>query len=160
MHGKFRLVSTGKASSHSTALPSLFFLCAVFSCFRNPPNSDIDYRIFDVRTRSFLCVSIHTGVGHTDNESTQHFDSEKLTNFYWAPDGDRTSGLWISSRCCTNWATPPPRMHHVVTTRANPKVLSQVECVGRMHPQVWIQWKCQIKFVLAVDAFFQAQLMT
>ena len=27
-----------------------FSLCAVFSCFHNPPNSDIDYRVFNVRT--------------------------------------------------------------------------------------------------------------
>ena len=51
-------------------------LCVVFSCFRNPPNSDMDYRIFNVRT--FLCVRTHTGVGHTD-ESAQHFDSEELS---------------------------------------------------------------------------------
>ena len=30
--------------------------------------------------RTFLCVRIHTGVGHTD-ESAQHFDSEKLSKF-------------------------------------------------------------------------------
>ena len=28
----------------------VFLMCAVFSCFRNPPNSDMDYRIFNVRT--------------------------------------------------------------------------------------------------------------
>ena len=51
------------------------FLCAVFSCFRNPPNSDVVYRIFNVRP--FLCVRLHTEVGHTDNESAQHFDSNQ-----------------------------------------------------------------------------------
>ena len=45
--------------------------CWVFSCFRNPRNSDINYRIFNVRVWSFLCVRIHTGVGHTDSESAQ-----------------------------------------------------------------------------------------
>ena len=50
MHGKFGLLSPGKASSHSTALPSYcFFLCAVFSCFRNPPYSDMT-------TGSLMCV--------------------------------------------------------------------------------------------------------
>ena len=96
MHGKFGLLSLGKASSHSTALPSCcFFLCAVFSCFRNPPNSDMDYRIFTVRT--FLCMRTHTGVGHTDNESAQHFST--LTYFSCALDGIRPSrhGIhWIS----------------------------------------------------------------
>ena len=81
MHGKFGLLSSGKASSHSTALLFfLLFLCAVFSCFRNPQNSDTDYRIFNVRT--FLCVRIHTVVWHADNESAQHFNSEKLSQFF------------------------------------------------------------------------------
>ena len=31
------------------------------------------YRIFLVHTLSFLCVRIHTGFGHTDSESAQHF---------------------------------------------------------------------------------------
>ena len=42
-------------------------------CFRNPRNSDMDYRIINVRTWWFLCVCIHTGVGHTDSESALHF---------------------------------------------------------------------------------------
>ena len=43
-----------------------------------------------VFTFTFLCLRVHTGVGHTDNDSTQHFDSGKtLTNFSSAPD--RTS---------------------------------------------------------------------
>ena len=25
-------------------------LCAMFSCFRNPPNTDMDCRVFNVRT--------------------------------------------------------------------------------------------------------------
>ena len=49
----------------------------------------MDYGIFNVHT--FLCVRIHMAVGHTDNESAQHFDSEKLTNFVCAPDGIQTS---------------------------------------------------------------------
>ena len=36
----------------------------------------MDHRIFNVST--FLCVRIHMGVGHTDNESAQNVDSEKL----------------------------------------------------------------------------------
>ena len=35
--------------------------------------------IFNVR--AFLSVRIHTGVEHTDNESAQQFDSEKLIQF-------------------------------------------------------------------------------
>ena len=46
-------------------------LCAVCSCFLIPPNSDMDYMIYNVRT--FWCVRVHMGVGHTDNESAHHF---------------------------------------------------------------------------------------
>ena len=38
---------------------------------------DMDYRIFNVRM--FLCMHMHTGMEHTDNESAQHFDSEKVS---------------------------------------------------------------------------------
>ena len=94
MHGKFGF-PRGKPAAIVWRYP-VFFLCAVFSCFRNPPNSDMD---FNVHTWSFLCVRSHTGVGRTDNESAQHFDSEKLTNFSCAPDGVRTSGpLDLESR--------------------------------------------------------------
>ena len=51
----------------------LFSECWLFLCFRNPPNSDMDYRIIIVHTWSFLCVRIHMGVRHTDSESAQHF---------------------------------------------------------------------------------------
>ena len=51
-YGKFRLLSTGKASqlrqSHATQ-PKVHAYW-VFSCFHNPPNSDTDYRIFNMRT--------------------------------------------------------------------------------------------------------------
>ena len=44
------------------ALPRSTSACWVFSY---PSNSDMDYGIFNVRTWSFLCVRICTGVGHT-----------------------------------------------------------------------------------------------
>ena len=64
------------------------------SCFRNPPRSHMDNRIFNVRT--FFCVRLQTGVGHTDCESAQHFWLGKtLTNCSCAPDGIRNSGHGI-----------------------------------------------------------------
>ena len=51
-----------------------------------------------VRNISFLCIRIHTGVGHTNNESAQHFWLWKsLANFSRAPYRVQTLGLWISS---------------------------------------------------------------
>ena len=92
---KFGLLSPEKASSHCTALPRFCccFLCAVFSCFCNPPNSDMAYGIFNVRT--FLCVRIHTRVGHTDNEWAQHFYLEKLSQLFLR------IGLWRQSYECS-----------------------------------------------------------
>ena len=64
----------------------------------------MDYRIFNVRTSSFLSLRIHTVRGgwahHTDSESPQHFSLAKtLTTSSCAPDagGVPTSALWISS---------------------------------------------------------------
>ena len=78
MHGKFGLLSQGKASSHSTAQPSCcFFLCAVF-CFRNPPNSDIWTTGSLTCVRSYACVYTG-GWGTLTMSQDQHFDSEKLS---------------------------------------------------------------------------------
>ena len=60
--GKLGPPYLGKATAASrAALPNPTSACWVFSCFRHPSNSDMDYRIFNVRTWSFL----YTGVGHT-----------------------------------------------------------------------------------------------
>ena len=62
----------------------------MFSCFHNPPNSDMDYRISNVPT--FLCAYTARGVGHTD-ESAQHFDSEKLSQLMFLCPG-QDANLW------------------------------------------------------------------
>ena len=83
----------GKRAAIVWRYPGFFLLFSMFSCFRNQPKSDMDYRIFNVHAWSFLCVHIyiHTGVGHT-NESAQHFHLEKLTIF-WVCSG-RGWKLW------------------------------------------------------------------
>ena len=88
--------------------------CWVFSGFRNLSNSDLDYRVFNVCTWSFLsnsdvdyrilnvcmwsflCMHMHTGVGHTDSKSANNiFDSEKkvIRFFLWSWWGSY-SGQW------------------------------------------------------------------
>ena len=54
----------------------LFSACWLFSCFRNPPNSDMECRIFIVHTWSFLCVCIHRGWAHWQRVSTTFFTLE------------------------------------------------------------------------------------
>ena len=106
MHRKFRLFSPGKASSHST-LPRFFsfFLCAVFSCFRNPTNSDMDYRIFDVRT--LLCVRIHTG-WCTPTASRHNISTRKNSQFFLV--------LWMGFEPLVHWISRPmlyQLSHHI-----------------------------------------------
>ena len=47
----------------------------------------MDYRTFNVRTWSSVCVRIHTGVGDTDSESAQHFWLGKTVTMSCAADG-------------------------------------------------------------------------
>ena len=66
------------------------------------------------------CVYIHTGVGHTDNESAQHFLLGKtVANFSCAPGGVRTSGLWISNQMLYQLSHPitPSSVLHMLKPR-------------------------------------------
>ena len=61
-----------------------------FSCFRNPPNSDMDYMICIVRIAYVvILVRANTTRGLGTPTASQHniFDLDKLTFFSWAPDG-------------------------------------------------------------------------
>ena len=103
MHGTFGLLSTGKASSHSIALPSclnLFFpVCSV----------SVIHRTLAWTTGSLTCVRDHScaytytrwlGIQTASQQNIS--DSEQLTNCSCAPGGVRTPGLWISSRSSAN----------------------------------------------------------
>ena len=106
--GKFGPPHLSKATAVAiAALPNPTSACWVFSCFRNPPSSDMDYRIFNVCTWSFSRVRIHTRVGHTINQSAQHFDSENSYNVFLvllAGFEPRVFGSRV--RRSTHWATP------------------------------------------------------
>ena len=96
VHGKFGLLSLGKASIHKTALPScwwfLFFLCAVFSCFRNPPNSDWNTGSLTCRVRSYACVYTRRGWG-TPTASQHNILTRKNSHKFFLCSG-RDSNLW------------------------------------------------------------------
>ncbi|KAK7107859.1 hypothetical protein V1264_015701 [Littorina saxatilis] len=75
--------------------------CWVFSCFYNPPNSDMDYRIFFVRTWSCACVYTR---GCSDTKESLH---TKLTlrNKSLAERGDEltlTAANWIQIQRATD----------------------------------------------------------
>ena len=83
--------------------------CCVFSCFHNPPNSDVYYRIFKVRTWSLSCVRIHTGSwAHRQRVSTTLFCSEKLLQIVLVllkQTGFEPRIFGSLVRRSTNWAT-------------------------------------------------------
>ena len=110
MHGEFRMHFLGKANSESTTLPIFFLnLCAVFSSSRNQPNSDMDYRIFNVCTWSFLCVRTHTGGWtHQQRVSSTFWLGKAVTNicFLCSGRGSNRLSLDLYSQCSTNWTTP------------------------------------------------------
>ena len=62
-HGKFGLLSRGKpAATESRYLT--YCACRMYKCFHNPPNSDIDYGIFNVRTDVNACDCTKGVHGH------------------------------------------------------------------------------------------------
>ena len=54
-HAKIGLLFLRKTSCDRVVLPNLRCMLDFFSCFRNPPNSDMDYRIFNMRTSVDAC---------------------------------------------------------------------------------------------------------
>ena len=81
-----------------------------------------------MRTWSFLCVRIHTGVGHTDSESAQHFWLGKTDNFFlcsWRDSNLRSLDLESNTL-----PTEPPRHipFHVVITTTNVSLLQESRC--------------------------------
>ena len=70
--------------------PVLLVHAGFFSCFHNPPNSDTEYRIFNVRTWSFL----HGGWAHRQRFSTTFLTRKNSHKFVsCAPDVIGTSGV-------------------------------------------------------------------
>ena len=84
-----------------------------FRSFRNPPNSDVDYRIFNV---SILLRAYTHGVwAHRQRVSTGHFLNKIELRRKWVKfrTGVRTTGHESGVRRSTNCATPSYRMHNL-----------------------------------------------
>ena len=106
------LVATIKRVDYSTTSSA----CWVFLCFRNPLDWDMDYRIFAVRTWSFLCVHIYTHWGWA------HWQRVCITFLTWknlqiflvllTEFEPRSIGSWI--RRSTNEATPSPQTYNAI----------------------------------------------
>ena len=85
----------------------------IFSCFRNPPNSDMDYRSFSVCTWSLLYVGIHTGgwVHQRQRVSTTYLTRKNSLFFFivlltgFEP---RSFGSWVTAQMTYLWSAAPP----------------------------------------------------
>ena len=114
LQGSRRLVEGGGATVNKLTIMPLFSACWVSSCFHNPPNSDMDYRIFYVRT--FLCVRLHTGVGHNRRPTMNYVYplqvslGQRQIKCAWRhldwPINDWEGGLWprFSTRHIKHWS--------------------------------------------------------
>ena len=109
MHGQFGLLSPGKASMHSTALPSVLFVCCFYfcgQCFRVsiPPGCEAcsfttdENEIFNVRTNLVACVhAAHTkgvggwGAGTNLNTSAQELTRRDKKTLFLTPFAARIS---------------------------------------------------------------------
>ena len=97
----FRIVAT---VNRLIILP-LFSTCSVCSCFRNPPNSDMNYRILNVRTWSFLYTR---GLGTPTDSQHNIFNSEKTHKFSLCSWRGSNLGSWnLRVRRSNHWGTPP-----------------------------------------------------
>ena len=134
MNGKFRLLLMGKASSHSTALPSffLFFFCAAFSCliiiiiiiimdihrFHTPPAvrptllRQMDMGPLTCAHIWVCAVSLYTRMGVRHKQVCTRVDLEgqkKTTVPHPTPPWDRTQGLLsFELRACNHCELRPP----------------------------------------------------
>ena len=104
--GKFGLLSPGKVSCDRVAVLHLRCMLGVL-VFHNPPNSNTDYRTFNVRT--VLCMQLHTGMyGHRRKRvCTDSWPWEKNT---FAVPGNRTCLSSVPVRRSTNWAAYSPNL--------------------------------------------------
>ena len=76
--------------------------CWVFYCFHNPPNSGMDYRIFNMHSDVNACDCTQ---GCTDTAESLHWilTGRKIPRC----TGESTCVSRVPVWCSTNWATPP-----------------------------------------------------
>ena len=82
-------------------------------CFRNPPNSDMDYSIFNMHIYMIILMRAYTHGRHTDSKSA-HFWLRKTQVFLVLLTGFELQVIESWVQRSTNWATPSPQflVHH------------------------------------------------
>ena len=103
--------------------------CWLCSCFHNPPNSDTDYRLCNVRAWSFVGVRIHTGDGHT-------FLTRTNSTFFlrtWRDSNPRP--LDLQSKALTTEPTRHP-VYHLKMNHGKGSECFNETCVGWVR-QLW-----------------------
>ena len=86
----------GKPAATESRYPTCC-ACRVSECFHNPPNSDMGYGIFNVRTDANTCDCAR-GCTDTVRESALKSDSEKSLS----SPGNRTCVGGVPVRCSAN----------------------------------------------------------
>ena len=89
----------GESQLRQSRYPT-YSACWAFKCFHNPPNSDMDYRIFNVRTDVSACDWIR-GCTDTARQSALKVDWEETP----LPHRGSNRRQQRAGQCSTNWAT-------------------------------------------------------
>ena len=93
IHSRFYINTVTTTWCEASAQWLFFSACWVFSCFRKPPDSDMDYRIFNVVMVFRMRAYTHGGWAHRQRISTFWlWKTHKY--FYCAPGRIRTFVLW------------------------------------------------------------------
>ena len=104
------------------------------------PNSDLNYRIFNMHTWSFLCMHIYIcklqRLGTPTASQHNIFDLEKLMKFF-VLDGIRTRVTKCEVWCFTNWATPPPHIIFQFHTYSDTPTINNVCAFWWL---LWVWW--------------------
>ena len=118
----------GKPAATESRYPT-YCACWMFKCFHNPPNSDMDYRIFNVCTDANVCDCTRGCTGTRKRVCTESWLWEK--NLLPHRGIEPASAAWRSD-ALTNWANPLPSDRRHCPTVNSKSVCSLSDFVLRL----------------------------
>ena len=125
------------ATARAALLPSPTSACWVFSCFRNPPNTDMDYRIFNMRTWSLLLLLYRRGWAYRQRVSTTVLTRKKSFRFLVLLTGFELGPWTVKSDALPT--EPPRRPLSLVPLLSPSEVTRKSRCRVRTLNNQW-QW--------------------
>ena len=123
-HGSHAFTHTLILTQFAPAQLLFFSACWVVSCFHNPPNHDMDYRIFIIHAYVSILVSVCWA--YWQRVGTTFWLGKTLTNFTCAPDG-----IWPLDLKADALPIEPPCMSPLSTWQCK-----SISCVKLMNHNI------------------------